>query len=124
ELDRMVDQVRVEVFDLFLRQVNFLETRDDLVVGQESLLLAVLDELLKLLHLRKCDVDSEHWPSPVPMCCDDPGHATRSLPTPQPSSCEARHITQDLQDSPNFFVAICGKLPPRPLSHRGYYAQE
>src|SRR5687768_12671621 len=59
----MIDQVRVEVLDLLLRQIDLLETRDDLVVREEPLLLSVLDELLELLDLRKCDIDGEHWTS-------------------------------------------------------------
>ena len=59
----MVDQVGVEVLDLLLGQIDLLETGDDLVVCEEPFLLSVLDELLELLDLRKCDVDGEHWTS-------------------------------------------------------------
>ena len=43
ELDRMVDQVRVEVLDLLLRELDFVEPGDDLVVREEPLLEALLD---------------------------------------------------------------------------------
>jgi hypothetical protein len=62
ELDGMVDQVGVEVVDLLLRELHFLERRRDLVVREEPLVLAVLDELLELFDLRKSDVDGEHQP--------------------------------------------------------------
>ena len=60
ELDPVVDQVRREVFDLLLRELDFLETVDDLVVGEEALLLARLDELLEFFDVGKSNVDSEH----------------------------------------------------------------
>ena len=60
ELDRMVDQIGVEVLDLLLRQIDLLETGDDLVVREEPFFLSVLDELLELLDLRKSDIDGEH----------------------------------------------------------------
>src|SRR5205814_621411 len=63
ELDRVVDQVRVEVLDLLLRELDFLEPGDDLVVGEEALRETFLDKLLKLLDLRQRDVDGEQrWP--------------------------------------------------------------
>ena len=62
ELDRVVDQIGVEVLDLLLRELDLLETRDDLVVAEEPLLLALRDELLELFNLRESDVDGEHEP--------------------------------------------------------------
>ncbi len=38
QLDRTVDQLRVEVVDLLLRQLDLLERRGDLVIGQKPLL--------------------------------------------------------------------------------------
>ena len=64
ELDAVVDQVRREVFELLLGELHFLEPGDDLVVGEEALLLPGLDELLELLDLGKGDVDSEHLSAP------------------------------------------------------------
>ena len=49
ELDPVVDQVRREVLELLLRELDFLDARDDLVVGEKAFLLARLDELLQLL---------------------------------------------------------------------------
>src|SRR3712207_8536538 len=49
QLDAVVDQVRVEVLDLILRELDVLEPRDDLVVGQEPFLEPVCDELLQVL---------------------------------------------------------------------------
>ena len=46
ELDPVIDEIRVEVLDLLLRQLHFLDTRHDLVVGQEALLDAVCYELV------------------------------------------------------------------------------
>ena len=60
ELDRVVDQVGVEVFDLLLREIDLLEAADDLVIGEKPFLLSVLDELLELLDLGKSDIDGEH----------------------------------------------------------------
>ena len=60
ELDAVVDQVRREVLELLLRELDLLDARDDLVVGEEALLLARLDELVQLLDLGKRDVDREH----------------------------------------------------------------
>ena len=59
QLDTVVDEVRVEVFDLLLRELDVLEPGDDLVVGEKPLLLALLDEFLKLLDLGEGDVDGE-----------------------------------------------------------------
>jgi hypothetical protein len=59
ELDRVVDQVGVEVLDLLLRQLDVLEPGDDLVVGEKTLLLALLDEFLQLLDVGQRDVDGE-----------------------------------------------------------------
>ena len=60
QLDRVVDQVRVEVLDLLLRELDLVEPGDDLVVGQEALLETLLDEALELLDLRKGDIDGQH----------------------------------------------------------------
>ena len=62
QLDPVVDQVGVEVLDLLLRELDVLEPGDDLVVGQEALLVAVLNELLKLFDVRQRDIDGEHEP--------------------------------------------------------------
>ena len=51
ELDVVVDQVGVEVFNLLLRELHVLEPVDDLVVGEEALLGSVGDELLELFDL-------------------------------------------------------------------------
>ena len=60
ELDAVVDQVRREVFDLLLRELDFLDPLDDLVIGEEPLLLSRRDELLQLFDVGKSNVDSEH----------------------------------------------------------------
>ena len=60
QLDAVVDQVGVEVLDLLLGELDFLEAGDDLVVGQEALLDAVLNEFLQLFDVRKGNVDGEH----------------------------------------------------------------
>ena len=60
QLDRVVDQVGVEVLDLLLGELDLLEPGDDLVVGEEALLLAVLDELVELFDVGQGDVDGEH----------------------------------------------------------------
>jgi hypothetical protein len=44
---------------LFLGELDFLEPGDDLVVGEKSLLLTLLDELVQLLHVRQRDVDRQ-----------------------------------------------------------------
>jgi hypothetical protein len=63
ELDAVVDQVGGEVFELILRELDFLHTGDDLVIGEEALLLPRLDELLELLDLGESDVDGEQLSS-------------------------------------------------------------
>ena len=60
ELDVVLDQVGVEVFDLLLRELDLFETGDDLVVGEEAFLLPVGDELLELLDFgERRDFDGE-----------------------------------------------------------------
>ena len=61
ELDPVVDQVRVEVLDLLLRELDLLEARDDLVVAQEALLEALGDELVQLFDIRQRDIDGQHF---------------------------------------------------------------
>ena len=56
----MVDQVRVEVLDLLLRQLDLVEPGDDLVVGEEPLLEPLLDQALKLLDLGEGDIHGQH----------------------------------------------------------------
>ena len=60
ELDRVVDQVRVEVLDLLLRELDVVEPRDDLVVREEALLEPLLDQALELLDLGEGDIDRQH----------------------------------------------------------------
>jgi hypothetical protein len=60
ELDRVVDQVRVEVLDLLLRELDVVEPRDDLVVREEPLLEPLLDQALELLDLGEGDIDGQH----------------------------------------------------------------
>ena len=60
ELDRVVDQVRVEVLDLLLRELDVVESRDDLVVREEPLLEPLLDQALELLDLGEGDIDGQH----------------------------------------------------------------
>ena len=60
ELDPVIDEIRVEVLDLLLRQLHFLDTRHDLVVGEEALLDAVCNELVKLFDVRQRNVYGEH----------------------------------------------------------------
>src|SRR5262249_49796444 len=66
ELDRVVDEVRVEVLDLLLRQLDLVEAGDDLVVREEPFLEPVLDETVQLFDFRQRDVDGQHghWLSP------------------------------------------------------------
>ena len=51
QLDRVVDEIRVEVLDLLLRQLDLVEPGDDLVVSEEPFFLPLLDELVELLYL-------------------------------------------------------------------------
>src|SRR5436309_1572912 len=59
QLDPVVDQVRVEVLDLLLRELDILEPGCDLVVVEDAFLDAFLDEYLQLLDVRKRDVDGQ-----------------------------------------------------------------
>ncbi len=60
ELDRVVDQVGVEVLDLLLRELDVVEPGDDLVVREEPLLEPLLDQALELLDLGEGDIDGQH----------------------------------------------------------------
>src|SRR4029453_12508966 len=60
QLDPVVDQIGVEVLDLLLGEVDFLQPRDDLVVGEEPLFLPFSDELVQLFDVGQRDVDREH----------------------------------------------------------------
>jgi len=60
ELDAVIDQVGGEVLYLLLRELDFLDPFDDLVVGQKALLLSRRYELLEFLDVGKSNVDSEH----------------------------------------------------------------
>jgi hypothetical protein len=62
ELDRMVDRIGGELLELLFRQLDVLERVDDLVVGEESLFLPVLDELVQFLYIWQSDLDGEHEP--------------------------------------------------------------
>ncbi len=64
ELDTVVDQVRSEIFDLLLRELDFLDSLDDVVIGEEPLLLPGRDELVQLLDVGKNNVGSEHLARP------------------------------------------------------------
>src|SRR5437016_4309118 len=59
QLDPVVDQVGVEIFDLLLRELDVLEPGCDLVVVENAFLETFLDELLELFDLRKGDFDGE-----------------------------------------------------------------
>jgi hypothetical protein len=59
ELDRVIDHVRVEVLDLLLGQLDFLERRDNLVVGEKPFLLTFLNELVELIDVGERDVYRE-----------------------------------------------------------------
>src|SRR5438128_1600353 len=60
ELDAVVDQVRVEVLDLLLAELDILEPRGNLVVVEESFLETVLDKLLQFFDVGERDVDGQH----------------------------------------------------------------
>ena len=62
ELDAVVDQVRVEVLDLLLRELDVVEPRGNLVVVEDPFFQTFLDELLKLFNLRERDLDGELRP--------------------------------------------------------------
>src|SRR6266566_2351213 len=62
ELDAVVDQIGVEVFDLLLAELDIVEARSDLVVVQDSLLEPFLNKLLEFLDVRERDFDGEHRP--------------------------------------------------------------
>src|SRR5204863_802605 len=62
ELDAVIDQIGVEVFDLVLAELDVVETGGDLVVVEDSLLEPFLDELLELFYLGERDLDGEHRP--------------------------------------------------------------
>src|SRR5207302_7857506 len=111
QLDRVVDQVRVEVLDLLLRELDVFEPGDDLVVGEEAFLLPVLDELLEFFYIWEGDVDGEHGPrlsalggtgartaldtqragTPCPRLTYRARDLTQPLAKPEPISSQFRH---------------------------------
>ena len=60
QLDRVVDEVGRELLELLFGEIDVLEGLRDLVVRQEALFLALLDELVQLVDVRKGDFDGEH----------------------------------------------------------------
>src|SRR5512133_2000667 len=62
ELDAVIDQIGVEVFDLLLAELDIVEPRGDLVIVEDALLEAFLNELLELFDLGERDFDGEHRP--------------------------------------------------------------
>jgi hypothetical protein len=60
ELDRVIDQIGVEVLDLLLGELDVVEPRHDLVVREEPLLEPLLDQALELLDLGEGDIDGQH----------------------------------------------------------------
>jgi hypothetical protein len=56
----VVDEIRVEVLDLLLGQLDVFEPGDDLVVGEEAFLLSVLYEPVQFFDVGEGDVDCEH----------------------------------------------------------------
>src|SRR5918992_2001169 len=70
----MIDQVGVEVLDLLLGQLDFLERRHDLVVGEEPLLLSLLNKSVKLFDVGERDVDREQMS--LAFSCGDAGGST------------------------------------------------
>jgi hypothetical protein len=62
ELDAVIDQIGVEVFDLLLAELDLVEPRGDLVIVEYALLEAFLNELLELFDLGERDFDGEHRP--------------------------------------------------------------
>src|SRR5439155_1737517 len=57
QLDRVVDEVRVEVFDLFFGEVDVLEPGEDLVVVEKALFRSVLYELVQFFDVREGNDD-------------------------------------------------------------------
>src|SRR6184192_1269371 len=62
ELDAVIDQIGVEVFDLVLAELDVVEPRGDLVIVDDSLLEPFLNELLEFFYLGERDFDGEHRP--------------------------------------------------------------
>jgi hypothetical protein len=59
QLDPVVDEVRIEIFDLLFRELDVFEPGRDLVVVENAFLETFLDEFLQLLDFRKGDFDGE-----------------------------------------------------------------
>ena len=84
DVDTVLDQVRVEVLDLLLRQLHVLEPVGDLVVGQEAFLPPFGDELVELFDFRKRDVDGEQSQTSRPRLHDSVATTDRGRPRPGP----------------------------------------
>ena len=82
ELDAVIDQVRREVLDLLLGELDFLDPLDDLVVGEEAFLLSRRDELLQLFDVGKSNVDSEHLSTTSGFAWADGGTTETREPAP------------------------------------------
>src|SRR5438046_3205744 len=59
QLDPVVDQVGVEVFDLLFRELDVVEPGCDFVVSEDAFLETFLNKLLELLDFGKGDFDGE-----------------------------------------------------------------
>ena len=94
QLDRVVDGVGGELFELLLRQLDVLERVDDLVVGEESLFLPLLDELVQFLDVWQSDLDGEHEPLLLSGLTKTSPHLLQplaDLPRPAPTPLQAPH---------------------------------
>jgi hypothetical protein len=108
QLDPVVDQVGVEVFDLLLRQLDVVEPDRDLVICENALLETFLNEFLELFDFRKGDFDGEQrrlppgcirvggWGLDLPVTRKRAGHP---LPPAHPL---ARRILQSCSLDANF----------------------
>ena len=101
QLDVVVDQVRVEVFDLLFRELDFLEPGDDLVVGEEAFLRVRPRRASGALRLRgAASLDGEQlWHSDLRLVLDDDDDDEPDMqrpvdPRPASPSKQARSIVR------------------------------
>jgi hypothetical protein len=99
QLDPVVDQVGVEVFDLLLRELDVFDPTGDLVVVEDAILETLLNELLQFLDFRKGDFDGEQRRLTSrlreggrgldrPLAREEPVHASPGSPSRRPDITE------------------------------------
>ena len=117
QLHRVVAQIRREVLDLLLRELDVLEGGSDLVERQKTLFLPLFDKFLELLNLRERNIDREQWTSLSPTRLTDVPPTARSAepplaPAPDPTGAELYTRTSKLDKGRTKGGHLARRAPP------------